>query len=467
MKDLVRGFSRGGGFREEEILRVATMPDVLNFLVGWGALITGAPTLGCTSVAAWGDYTVDGKFLYARNLDFVGNGYWDKNPLVTRHKPDIGIPFTTIGSAGVMVDGITGINAEGLTVAIHEHYSTEVGFFAGGRPILDLALRVLQNARTVDEAVRLCASWPTISGWSLVVTQWKQRRACVIERTRRNMKVRYAHGERLVQTNDYADPLLNASELNHPGFRESSRLRPQRANEILRENKGAVDASLLAGLLNDRLDPDRARIRAFAQAIHQPNNLTCVIMEPENGILWVSAGEAPACEGPFLKVPMWEEKGPGETLSIPADPLSPRRREAYTHYLMALKAWFDRRDSRAALLELEEAVTGDPEDPIYRQLYGQMALKVGETETALESFEIGAHLPDMRHRTHVQRLWQARSLDLLGRRPQATTIYESLTRQNPVPPLHRAARKGMASAYQAAAIKDVMPDFFYGDVYAY
>jgi hypothetical protein len=463
VSELVKGFSEGSGIAESRVRQGLAMPDVLNFLVGVSGRVLSAPTLGCTSAAAWGEHTKDGRLLYARNLDFPGNGIWDMHPLVCRHKPDRGIPYVSIGAAGSIADGITGINEAGLSVALHQHYSTEVGPLPAGRPILDLGVQVLTNARTIEEAIELCRGWKTTSGWSLVLTHWKKKEAAVIQKTPRSTAVRRSTGTSLVHTNTFAEPALRARELHRPAFYESSRLRKRRAEEILERNMGSVTPLVLASLLNDRLDPERGLVRAFGQAIHQPYTVTSVVMDPERGMIWLSEGAAPVCEGPYRAIPLWTGN-PGDETMAPADPLPKEKRAAYGHYLAAYGHWAKNRDAQAASGELESAVRGDGEDPIYRHMRGLMALMTGERKTAAEHFEAGAALPDIDHRRQAQRLWQARSLDLLGKRTDAIRIYEDVSKKAPDGPLLKAAQKGAA---KAAKSPKVLPDFIYGDVYAY
>lgn len=465
INELAAGFAQGSGIESRRVLEGLAMPDVLNYLVGVSGKFLRAPTLGCTSAAAWGSYTPDGRLLYARNLDFPGNGIFERYPLICRHSPDQGIPYVSIGTAGGIADGITGINEEGLSVALHQHYTAESGYWPSGRPILDLGVEVLKNARDLSQAVSLCQAWPATSGWSLVLTHWKTKQACVVHKTARRTAVVHAQEDRLVHTNTFQDLPLRSTELLRPAFYESSRLRRKRALDILEQNKGRVEISTLAGLLNDRLDPERNLVRAFGQAIHQPYTVTSVVMDPERGQLWVSEGAAPVCEGPYRRVPLWDDSVSEETLA-PADPLPPAQRRAYGHYLTAYAAWQDRRDAPTAGEELKAAVAGDAQDPIYRQLRGLMALKTGDLETAEENFAAGAELPDIAHRRQAQRFWRARTLDLLGRRGEAVKLYESVAADRPVKPLLEAAQKGSRQYCRAEGLT-VLPDFIYGDAYLY
>jgi hypothetical protein len=457
------GFAQAAGLPARRLVEGLTMPDVLNFIMGVSGRVMSAPTLGCTSAAAWGDYTEDGRLLYARNLDFPGNEVWDRYPLVLRHRPDQGIPFVTVGCAGSIADGITGINEEGLTLALHQHYSTEAGPWPGGRPILDLGAEVLRTCKDLDAAIALCSSVNTTSGWSLVLTHWKKREACVIQKTARRTAVHRSRDGSLVHANTFEEEALRATEIARPAFSESSRLRAKRAAALLEAAKGRVDATMLAGLLNDRLDSDRGLVRAFGQTIHQPYTVTSVVMDPERGCLWMAEGAAPVCETPFRRVALWSDEVFPETIA-PHDPLPPAKRAAYGRYLNAYNAWMRRRDADAARSEMAAAAAGDAEDPLYRHLHGLLSLMAGDHAGAHSSFEAGAALPDIPHRRHAQLLWQARAADLLGRRPDASRLYAAVAAERPTAPLLAAAQKGLSRPYRAAKI---LPDFLYADAYVY
>lgn len=463
---LIEGFAEGAGIPAERVARAHAMPDALNYLTG--THYRRAAGLGCTSVAAWGEYTEGGRFLYGRNLDFPGNGYFDRAPLVARHRPERGLPYVSFGTAGTVVDGITGINAEGLTVALHQHLSAQTAVLAKGRPVLDLGRQLLAACRTLEEAAELCARWPTTSGWTVVLTHWRSRRALAVERTAaRCALTRYETGS-MARTNEFCESELRASEADYPGFRDSSRARARRAEDLLEEQRGRLDPARLAALLADRFDPLRGRRRAFAGVIAQPHCVSSVVLDPEAGLAWVSEGRAPACEGPHRKVALWEDSEPGEALPRRAEALPPAEFEASRRYLEAFANWSGRRDTEAACAALEEAVRLAPEDPLYRHMHGVLALKCGRAARAEESLAAGAELPDLAHRSRAQRLWRARALDLLGRRAAALAVYRGLAAErNAAPALRAAAALGERAAYRAEALGAVLPDFIFGDCYSY
>lgn len=468
-REAVAGFSEAAGFDERFIAQSLAMPDVLNYLIGFGAKLTRTlSSLGCTSAAAWGDYAKDGKMRYARNLDFPGNGIWDRHPLVSRHRPTQGIPYVTVGTAGSFLDGITGINEEGLSVALHQHITTDVAILSKGRPILDLAWNLLNTCSSMNQAIDLARSWKPTSGWTVVLTHWKERQAAAVELTpTRSSLQRHTDGI-FVRANDFEDPTNKADELDYPAWRESSRLRVARGLDIIRKNKGSVDAAVMAGLVGDHYDMGQDSIRALGQTITQPHNMTSVVFEPEDGVLWLAEGDAPTCQGPYRKVPLWDQQPAGELLEGLSDPLEPHQRKAFQSYLGGVHSWQRERNPGEAVKRLADSTILDPQEPIYRYLHGIVALTREHYPEALESFSAGACLPDFSHRSMAQRLWQARALDLLNERPKATAIYKDLAENTNIKPtIRKAADKGLAVPYARESLASIQPDFFHFDVYRY
>ncbi len=463
LRELAAGFAEGVGVPEREALLSLAMPDVLNTLAGLSG--RRVPSLGCTSVAAWGEWTRGGRFLYGRNLDFVGVGIWDRQPLVARHRPRSGLPYVSVSAAGCIADGVTGINAEGLTVAVHQHYTTDVAVLPRTRPILDLAFEILRRARTIDEAVALCAASPTSSGWTIVLTHWRERRACALERAASRWFARDVRDGAFVQTNDYSDPALRSGEFHYPVLRASSRARAERALERLQHGRGLLGAACVAEILGDRRDPLHAVERVFAQAIAQPNNLVSVVFEPEDGRAWVAEGEAPVSCGRYRAVDLWSDAAPlAQTVDGEA-PVPEAARAAGRAYAQAYASW-EREQPPASLERLDAAVSLSPAEPYFRLLRGFLRLRLGLLREAADDFEAGAELPDIPHRRRVNRLWRARAFDAMGRRDEALSLYKAAA-EGPADGAGRAARLGLVRSYEPAEALSVLPDFNLGDTYSY
>ncbi|MBI5623322.1 MAG: hypothetical protein HY924_06050 [Elusimicrobia bacterium] len=467
-KALIQGFCETSGLDPGRVSRGFVMPDVLNFLVGFSGRLAGLPTLGCTSAAAWGDYTRGGKYLFARNLDFPGMGYFDRFPVVCRHKPDHGIPYVSVGTAGLVVDGITGVNAEGLIVALHQHISRDVSILTGGRPILDLGRQVLEGCGNLRDAVDMVSRWRTTSCWTVILGSSKERKACAVERSPGACCPVWSDTGKLGRANDFVTPRLHAGEIDYRPWRESSRLRIGRVDDLLESRKGSLEPAFMASLLSDRYDSERGTFRSFAQSIGQVHNMTSVVFEPDEGRLWVSESRAPAHQGPYRRLNLWDESPLGEPLAGVVEGLPQPRRASLATYVRSIMDWQARRSPSEMLEDLHEAMEGDPEEPVYRYLHGFFAMKAGLYETAVEDFAAGSAMKDIPQRQSAQKLWHARALDLLERRPEAVERYSELCRASDLwPVLRRAALHGVSRSFTKRSLARCSPDFFYGDVFPY
>ena len=110
----------------------------------------------------------------------------------------------------------------------------------------------------------------------------------------------------------------------------------------------------------------------------------------------------------------------------------------------------------------------DPNDPIYRYMHGLFSLKRRAYKEAAADFSKGASMPDLAHRSQAQVLWQARSLDLLGRRSEAVRLYKEVSHHTKIARgLRRAAVHGVLTPYSPRQTARMMPDFILGDVWQY
>ena len=148
--------------------------------------------------------------------------------------------------------------------------------------------------------------------------------------------------------------------------------------------------------------------------------------------------------------------------------MPPAKKAASREYLKALTAWTTGKDGAASLAALDRAIETDPEDPVCRYMHGVMALKFGSPERALQSFSAGEKSPDIPHRVQAARLWQARALTVLGRKADADSLIAGVaTSSEASQSLREAASQDGRAPFTLDKMKDILPDFVFGDVYKY
>ena len=108
----------------------------------------------CSAVAAWGKGTRDGHLYQVRNLDYAVEAHIQDHPVIVVYKPEKGLPFVNVTWAGFL--GVfSGINAEKIAIgSIGDNYGREHERH-DGITVAFLARRVLQECRTLDEAVAM------------------------------------------------------------------------------------------------------------------------------------------------------------------------------------------------------------------------------------------------------------------------------------------------------------------------
>lgn len=252
-----------------------------------------SPLLGCTTFTFSGAHA-EGSPILARAFDFDVDDVFDERKAVYLVREDGKIPFASVAWPG-FVGVVSGLNREGLGAVVH-------GARAGptrtaGEPVAHELRRLLSEARTTEEAVKLLPrTEPLVS--HIVVLSDAAGRAVRVERVPGAAPFVLPLAERDAVTNHLAGP--HASDPKNVRVRSttSTLARKERADELvstvdrastreaialLRDRKGARGEPLALG--------DRSAIDALI-ATH------AVVMETKNHRLWVS--EAPHMLGRFV-----------------------------------------------------------------------------------------------------------------------------------------------------------------------
>jgi hypothetical protein len=111
-----------------------------------------SPLLGCTAFGLGPDATADGHALFARAFDFEAADVFDRDKVVFVVREDGKIPFASVAWPG-LVGVMTGMNAEGVAVAVHGGRAREPA--ESGMPVIFSLREALTEAHDADEAVRV------------------------------------------------------------------------------------------------------------------------------------------------------------------------------------------------------------------------------------------------------------------------------------------------------------------------
>lgn len=475
-REAIRGLAEGAGLRESEVLEGCVMADCLMWAASRVSELSRvqntvrhrvALELGCTSALAWGDATVDGKLLHARNFDYHGVSAWTREAAVIFHAPREGQRYVSVSAAGVLLGGVTAMNEAGLTLTVHQHMMS-TGARLGGLPVGVVGDMVMRRAETLEDAARILDEHAHIGCWTHLVADGKTRRVLCHEQNA-SRRVGRTVGPRETTfgyANVYLDAELAETERDLYGsYWRANAGRHQRVRALLREGHGRLDPTGMAAILADTGGDDCRLRRAIAMLL----TVGSVVFKPEDGVVWVATGEAPTSQNPFEPFSLRAQDHAPEHGALTAHtPADRDAAEAFGAYRDAYLAYFDRQDPQDSRRLIGRALRLRPDEPLYHALDGFLALSTGSPREALEAFDAALRLghPDSERRATFL-LWRGRALDLLGQRDAARADYEAaLGCGHADPPVREAATRNLRRPFSSTAARRLHIDFAYADVVA-
>ncbi len=259
-----------------------------------------SPLLGCTAFGLGPDATADGHALFARAFDFEAADVFDTDKAVFLVHEDGKIPFASVAWPG-FVGVVTGMNAEGVAVAVHGGRAREPS--TKGVPVAFSLREALSSARDTNEAVAILAAQPVMVSHIVFVGDGAGRFA-VVERAPgipAHVRSTFTHPGTASVTNHFEGPLAGDPRDLTVRQTTSTLARRTRIDELLATvpPKSATVASTLELLRDHGCSGDacplgdRRAIDAFI-ATHG------VVADLTARALWVSEG--PRLSGRFVKV---------------------------------------------------------------------------------------------------------------------------------------------------------------------
>src|SRR5207245_2012767 len=113
---------------------------------------------GCSTIALPAEASADGIARFGRNLDYPTFGVLDRHPVLLVFHPRERFAFVSVSPAPGLVGVLSGMNEYGLTLAVME--VPRQFRLPHAMPCMLLYRTVLENCRTVDEAVALLRRTP-------------------------------------------------------------------------------------------------------------------------------------------------------------------------------------------------------------------------------------------------------------------------------------------------------------------
>lgn len=242
--------------------------------------------VGCSSFAAWDEFSADSALIVGRNFDFYFGDDFARHKIILFVRPEHGIPFVSI-SWPAMIGVVSGMNTEGLTVTINA---------AKGKmpletrtPISILVREILQYASTIDEAYQIANQYDTFVAESILVASAKEHRAAIIEKSPSAIALYETENHAIACSNHYQSELFENEEDNIENIALSdSKYRLDRMRELI-DSLRPIDENRAAEILRNRFGLGGKDIGiGNEKSINQYIAHHSVIFKPDSLQLWVS-----------------------------------------------------------------------------------------------------------------------------------------------------------------------------------
>ncbi len=348
-----------------------------------------SPLLGCSAFAASGPATSTGHLIIGRNFDFEGPEPFDREKAVLFFRSKGKIPFASVAWAG-MTGVVTGINAEGIFVSLNAARTEDKGTV--GMPVELLMREIMEQARSVNDVVRMVRETPVLVPDFYLVGDGKTGESIVIERSPHRTEVRRAHADVSLLTNHALSPAF-ASDAENDRLKRylTSGARYRRLEELVRRNRGAIDPKRALEMLRDKRGAGGEQLglgnRNALDALIATHS---VVVDATSMTLWVSEG--PHLLGRFIGFDLRRELR-GEERPTPAD-LPPDSsvdsdelrayKEALSH--LSAAARYEKIAPARALEELERAAALQERMPEPQRLLGDLKRARGDLDGARKAY---------------------------------------------------------------------------------
>ncbi len=434
MNERMEGMREALGEDKNRIMTALVLPDLLPFLQSiWVSFRPGdfvasdAPRFGCTSFLAHGS-----SFFLGRNLDFPGVNYWDRFPVIQTFQPARGLNYVGVLSAGVPLAGITGLNEAQIAVSVHQHYS-RTARIKGQLPFV-FGEQILRECSTLAQAEEVLAKAQVSASWAFVVADGKTGEGFLYELSPNGRGIKKLEGGALGHSNQFQTTSCQAFE-----YATTSRMnwdnhcRRERLLELVKKAGAGLAPAAAVQALCDHWDPYWNEPKVANRTVSQVYNIQSVLFDMVQMKFWAAEGESPIHLGSYAQFDVGrllagEEGRTGE--SLPGYQFgNPSMGQAKRSYISSFVDSFEGNHA-PALTKIRIALKYF-EFPEGLLVEGILSLRLGEHEAGLASLQRGvalveekaAGLSEVPPEYFELRLYEARALDLLGRRSEATQKY--------------------------------------------
>ncbi len=276
-REEMQGLADGSGLSLKDIQRVHAAPDLFEL----------RGLVSCASFAAFGRATADGRLYQLRNFDWIFAAGIQRYPLLLVYPEEGVVNISYAGFLGV----VSGMNRAGISVG--QIGATSRDWTLRGLPMPFLLRRVLEEAKTLEEAVQIVRTAPRTVGHNYLIASGHEGKAVALETTK-SLCVSFTDDR--AGSLDYAFPLVDIlyrADLalspqvrrwqvcsngypNPPFGSVAYKVRYRRQGELLRQYYGQIS-------------PEVGKM--IARAIAPASNIQSVIYSPATLEFWVATAD--------------------------------------------------------------------------------------------------------------------------------------------------------------------------------
>ncbi len=425
----IKGLADGSGLRFAEVFRGNMLSDLnMNLIkVLEKKALKQAAQAGCTSFAAFGRATSDGRLIMGRNTDYTGAGLWEKYQTVVFYEPDDGYRFVSVSSAG-LVKCNSCMNEKGLCLGAHFLFLNDT--IADGVSFTFLEIEIMKKASSVAEALAIVANNRRAGAFAFLVSDGKSNEAVVIEASAGNVGVRRPEDSVIWETNMATTERIKPVDVllrNNIGKNPIARF--ERMRMLLNEHKGQITPQVAAQFMGDHMDMCSDSLRPVGGIVSQVTNMTSVVFRPANFDFWVADGLSPVCNNAYHGFNLMSEladNGSAVEPSVlaPNDYVKSEDFKGLRKYYEAMVSFMiPPTDEGAALDRLKEAIALRPEEAIYRRMAAKLMLQRGGPTAAIEQLTKALECVQSPNELAQAHLLLGFANDLLGMRSDALECY--------------------------------------------
>jgi isopenicillin-N N-acyltransferase-like protein len=252
---------------------------------------------GCTSFAASGDATADGKLITGQNLDHIEP--WKDYMILLKMKPANGPGIMAVTAAGCL--GLIGMNSAGISINLNLLRNKDSLELTGGVPT-HVIVNKLFMSENIDKAIAAIASAEGRSAKNYLLAHG-QEGIVNIETTTNDMEIQFPEKGVLTHANCFKTDRFKSTDLA-PLLVPDSYIRFPRLLQLMEQHYGNISVDVMKQLLQDHVNypnsicrhPDKKALLPYARIM---KTLISIISCPEERKAYIATGNP--CENEYVE----------------------------------------------------------------------------------------------------------------------------------------------------------------------